>query len=69
MQYYVSFIGSVVTKHEFSKTEKLPVFKLKLNYCHESWVKIEEVLSEVQAAEMGFLRKFHGVTLHDKVRS
>jgi len=29
----------------------------------------ERVLSLVQAAEMGFLRRVHGVTLCDKVRS
>jgi len=27
----------------------------------------ERVLFQVQAAEMGFLRRFHGVTLCDKV--
>ena len=29
----------------------------------------ERVLSQVQAAQMGFLRRVHGVTLRDKVRS
>jgi len=29
----------------------------------------ERVLYQAQAAEMGFLRKVHGFTLHDKVRS
>jgi len=29
----------------------------------------EIILSQVQAAEMGFLRRVHGVTLRDKVRS
>jgi len=29
----------------------------------------ERVLSQVQAAEMGFLRRLHGMTLRDKVRS
>jgi len=29
----------------------------------------ERILSQVQAVEMGFLRKFYGVTLRNKVRS
>jgi len=29
----------------------------------------ERILSQVQVAEMGFLRKVHGVTLRDKVSS
>ena len=29
----------------------------------------ERTLFQVQAAEMGFLRRVHGVTLRDKVRS
>ena len=29
----------------------------------------ERILSQVQMAEMGFLRRVNGVTLHDKVRS
>ena len=33
------------------------------------WVMTERALSQVQAAEMGFLRRVHGVTLRDKVRS
>jgi len=31
--------------------------------------RAEGILSQVQAAEMGFLRRVHGVTLRDKVRS
>jgi len=46
----------VVTKRELSTTAKLSVFKLAfapiLTYDHESWVI---TVSQVQAAEMGFL--------------
>ena len=64
---------SVVTKLEFSNTAKLSVFKSFFvpifTYSHESWVMTERILSQVQATEMGFLRRVNGVTLHDKVRS
>jgi len=40
-----------------------PVFVPTLTYGHESWVITERILSQVQAAEMRFLRKVHGVTL------
>jgi len=36
---------------------------------HESWVMTERVLSVVQAAEMGYLRRVYDVALRDKVRS
>ena len=49
---------SVVTKWGVSNTTKLSVFKLVfiliLTYGHESWVMTEKILSQVQAAEMGF---------------
>ena len=45
------------------------VFVPILTYGHESWIMSEIILSEVQAAEMGFLRRNHGATLCDKVRS
>jgi len=64
---------SVVTKRELSNTAKLSVFRLVfvpiLIYGHEFWVETERVLSQVQAAEIGILRRVHGVTLCDKVRS
>jgi len=57
---------SVVTKRELSNTAKLPVFKSVfvpiLTYGHESWVMTERILSQVEAAEVGFLRRVHGVT-------
>jgi len=64
---------SVVTKRELSNTAKLLVFKSVFlpifAYGHESWVMTERILSLEQAAEMGFLRRVHGLTLCDKVRS
>jgi len=57
---------SMVTKRELSNTAKLSVFKSVfvsiLTYGHESWVMTERILSQVQAADMGFLRRVHGVT-------
>jgi len=57
---------SMVTKRELSNTSKLSVFKSVfvsiLTYGHESWVMTERILSQVQAADMGFLRRVHGVT-------
>ena len=35
---------------------------LTYGYGHESWVTIERILSQVQAPQMGFLRRVHGVT-------
>jgi len=46
-----------------------PVFVLILTYAHESWATTERVRSQVQVAEMGLLRRAHGVTLRDIVRS
>jgi len=64
---------SVTTNRELSNTPKRSVFKYVfvpfLTYGHESWVMIEKILSQVQEAEMGFLRRDHGVTLRDQVRS
>jgi len=63
----------VATKLEFSNTAKLSVFKSVfvpiLADGHESCVGTEGILSQVQAGEMGFLRRVHGATLCDKVRS
>jgi len=57
---------SVVTKRELSNIVKLSVFKSVfvpiLTYGHESWVMTERILTQVQAPEMGFLRRLHGVT-------
>jgi len=63
---------NVFTKWELSTTSKFSVFKSVfvpiLTYGHESWVWLG-LLSHVQAAEMGFLRGVHSVTLRDKVHS
>ena len=54
---------SVITKRELSNTTKLSVFKSVfvpiLTYSHESWVMTERILTQVQAPEMGFLRRVH----------
>jgi len=61
------------TKQELLNTAKLSfiksIFVPKLTYGHKSCARTEGVLSQVQAAETGFLRRIHGVTLHDKVHS
>jgi len=55
----------VVTKRELFNTAKLSVFKSvfapMLTYGHESWVRTKRVLFQIQAAEMGCLRRVHGV--------
>jgi len=43
------------------------VFSGKLTYGHESWLMTEIILSQIQTAEMGFLRRVSGLTLLDKV--
>jgi len=65
--------SSVVTKRELSNTVKLSGFKWVfvqiLPYGHDSWVMTEIILSQVQTAEMGFLRRVYDVTLGDKVHN
>ena len=57
---------SVVTKRELSNTIKLSVFKsiyvLILTCGHESWGMTERILIQVQAPNLGFLRRVHAVT-------
>jgi len=57
---------AVVTKRELSNTTKLSVFRSVfvpiLTNGHESRVMTERILTQVQATEMGFLRRVHGVT-------
>ena len=57
---------SVGTKRELSNTTKPSVFKSVfvpiLTYGHESWIMTKRILAQVQALEMGFLRRVHGVT-------
>ena len=45
------------------------IFVPILTYGHECWVMTERVRFRVQAPEMGFLRKFKGLSLLDKVKS
>jgi len=63
---------SVVSQQQLSNTAKLSVFESVLvpilTYVYESWVMTVRILSQVQAAEMGVLRRVDGVRLCDKVR-
>ena len=63
----------VATKRELSNTAKLSVlisaFDLIFTFGQESWVINERVLSQLQTAKLGFMRRVHHVTLRDKVRS
>ena len=56
----------MVTKWELSNTAKLSIFKSVfipiLTDGHENWVITERILTQVQASEMGFLRRLHCVT-------
>jgi len=45
------------------KTGVFPAFVSIFTYGHESWARIERVLSEVQAEKKGFLRRVQDVTL------
>jgi len=61
---------SVVTKQDLSNTAKLSVFKSVfvsiLTYGHEFWVMTKKILFQVEAAEIGFLRRIQSVTPRDK---
>ena len=63
----------VVLKRELCTRAKLSIFRsvyvLILTYNHECWIMYEKVKSQVQAAEMRFLRRISGLTLLDKVKS
>jgi len=62
---------SVVIKQELSNTAKLSVFKLVFFILggHESLVIAKSILSQVQVAEMGFLRRVYTATLRGKVHA
>ncbi|KAK3545223.1 hypothetical protein QTP70_002063 [Hemibagrus guttatus] len=64
---------SVVVKKELSRKAKLSIYQsiyaLTLTYGHELWVMTERVRSQIQAAEMSFLRRVAGRSLRDRVRS
>jgi len=64
---------SVATDWKLSNTAKLSVFKSVavpiLTHRHESCAMTERVLSQMQAAELGFLRRLHGVPVHNELCS
>ena len=64
---------SAVTKRQLSNTVKLSVCKSVfvpiLTYSDESWLMTERMQSQVQAADMGFLPRVHGLTRREKMRS
>ncbi|TWW79207.1 hypothetical protein D4764_10G0002370 [Takifugu flavidus] len=64
---------SVVVKRELSRKAKLSIYRSifvpTLPYGHELWVMTERTRSQVQAAEMSFLRRVAGLSLRDRVRS
>ncbi|KAL4004686.1 hepatocyte cell adhesion molecule [Sarotherodon galilaeus] len=45
------------------------IYAPTLTYGHELWVVTETTRSQIQAAEMGFLRRVAGLSLRDRVRS
>ncbi|KAK3541593.1 hypothetical protein QTP86_033092 [Hemibagrus guttatus] len=68
-----SMYRSVVVKKELSRKAKLSIYQSiyapTLTYGHELWVMTERVRSQIQAAEMSFLRRVAGRSLRDRVRS
>ena len=68
-----SLCHTIVMKSELSQKAKLSIYRSifvpTLTYGHEGWVMIERMKSQIQAAEMCFLRKVAGVSLRDIVRS
>ena len=68
-----SLYRTVVTKRELSHKAKLSsyrsIFVPILTYGHEGWVMTERTRSQVQAAEMSFLRRVAVFSFRDRVRS
>ncbi|KAK3506410.1 hypothetical protein QTP70_009330 [Hemibagrus guttatus] len=68
-----SMYRSIVMKKELSRKAKLSIYQSiyvpTLTYVHELWVMTERVRSQIQAAEMSFLRRVSGRSLRDRVRS
>ncbi|KAK3557951.1 hypothetical protein QTP86_003867 [Hemibagrus guttatus] len=64
-----SMYRSVVVKKELSRKAKLSIYQSiyvpTLTYGHELWVMTERVRSQIQAAEMSFLRRVVGHSLRD----
>ncbi|TWW64289.1 hypothetical protein D4764_03G0012970 [Takifugu flavidus] len=63
---------SVVVKRELSQKAKLSIYRSifvpTLTYGHELWVMTERTRSQVQAAEMSFLRRVAGLCLRDRAK-
>ncbi|KAK3527697.1 hypothetical protein QTP86_034170 [Hemibagrus guttatus] len=68
-----SMYRSVVVKKELNRKGKLSIYQSiyvpTLTYGHELWVMTERIRSQIQAAEMSFLRRVAGRYLRDRVRS
>ncbi|KAK3545823.1 hypothetical protein QTP70_015266, partial [Hemibagrus guttatus] len=68
-----SMYRSVVVKKELSWKAKLLIYQSiyvpTLTYGHELWVMTERVRSQIQVAEMSFLRRVARRSLRDRVRS
>ncbi|KAK3571461.1 hypothetical protein QTP86_012091 [Hemibagrus guttatus] len=65
-----SMSRSVVVKKELSLKAKLSIYQSiyisTLTYGHELWVMTERIRSQIQAAEMSFLRRVVGRSLRDR---
>ncbi|TWW73388.1 hypothetical protein D4764_15G0007820 [Takifugu flavidus] len=63
---------SIVVKKELSRKAKLSIYRSNyvpiLTYGHQRWVMTERTRSQIQAAEMSFLRRVAGMSLRDKVK-
>ncbi|XP_047467164.1 uncharacterized protein LOC125023726 [Mugil cephalus] len=61
---------SVVVKRELSRKAKLSIYRAiyvpTLTYGHQLWVMTERTRSQIQAAEMSFLRRVSGLSLRNK---
>ncbi|KAI3366505.1 hypothetical protein L3Q82_000635 [Scortum barcoo] len=68
-----SVYRTVVVKKELSQKANLSIYRSiytpTLTYGHELWVMTERTRSQIQAAEMSFLRRVAGCSLRDMVRS
>jgi len=65
MPYFIKFAAKSVQKVTISASHSLHI----LPNGDEFWVMTEKILSQAQAAHIGFLRKVHEGTLLDRVRS
>ena len=64
---------TVVVQRELSRKAKLSIYRSiyvpTLTSGHELWVVTERMRSQIQAAEMSFLRRVAGLSLRERVRS